>query len=80
MLHESLVNTWVFCTDSFVVVLDNVPEVRGGVFILSMFTCRGDALATLCGGLLFRILVSVVIASAWHILSLIAVGNVFVVP
>ena len=48
-----------FCMDSFVVVLDNVLNVRGGVFVLSIFTLGGDVLATLCGGLLLRILVSI---------------------
>ena len=67
----------LFCTASFDVVLDDVLDVGGGVFVLSRVTLRGDALATLCGGLLFRILVSVFITSEWRVLSFVADGNIF---
>ena len=62
---------------SFVVVLDKVLEDGGGVFILLMVTLGGGTLITLYGGLLVRILVNFSIPSAWHILSLVAVANVF---
>ena len=62
---------------SFVVVLDDVLDIGGGLFILSIVTLGGDALATLCVSSLVRMLVNFVIASAWRILSLVAVGKFF---
>ena len=58
-------------------MLDDVLDVGGRVFEVLVVTLGGGALATLCGGSLFRILVNVVIASAWRILSLTADGIVF---
>ena len=65
------------CTTSFVVVLGDILDVRGGVFVLSIVTLEGDALSTLCGVSLVRMLVNFCIASEWRILSLVVVGMVF---
>ena len=58
-------------------MLEDVLAVGGRVFEVLVVTLGGGALATLCGGSLFRILVNAVIASAWRILSLTADGVVF---
>ena len=64
-------------TASFVVVSDDVVDVGDGLLLLMMVTLGGGTLPTLCGGSLFSMPVNVVIASAWRILSLVAVGKVF---
>jgi len=67
----------LFRTASFVVVLDDVLDVGGGLLSLMVVTLRGGTLVTLCGGSLFNIPVNVVIASAWRIFLLTADGIVF---
>ena len=52
-------------------------DIGGRVFEVLVVTLGGGALATLCGGSLLRILVNVVIASAWRIFLLTADGIVF---
>ena len=67
----------IFCTASFVVVLDDVLDVRSGLSLFMMVTLGGGALPTVCGGSLFSIPVNDVIASAWRIFLLTADGIVF---
>ena len=67
----------LFCMASFVVVLDDVLDVGGGLLSLMVVTLRGGTLVTLCGGSLFNILVNVVIIVACRIFLLTADGAVF---
>ena len=66
----------LFRTASLVVVLDDV-DAGSRLLVFMLVTLGGGALPTLCGGSLLRMLVNVVIASAWRIFSLTVNGVVF---
>ena len=69
----------LFRTASLVVVLDDV-DAGSRLLVFMMVTLGGGALATLCGGSLFRILANVVITSAWRIFCWLRMALFFVVP